>query len=80
MIQQNRERGKKQPDKSTADPALVPVAAGEEEEEGDGEGALPKVMALERSSSLLPDTEVSAVWLGNLKISKDKTFIIWWKI
>ena len=62
MIQQNRERGKRQPDKSTADPALVPVPVGEEEEEdgGGGEGALPKVMALERSSSLLPDTEVRA--------------------
>ena len=56
MIQQNRERGKKtELDKSHA----APLAVGEEEEDGDGEGALPKVMALERSSSLLRETEVS---------------------
>ena len=58
MVQQNQQRGKRRPDKSHVDPALVSsVAVGEEQE--DGEGTLPKVMALERSSSLLRETEVS---------------------
>ena len=65
MVQQNRQRGRRELDKTHVDPALVPAVVGEEEEEG--AGSLPKEKTLERSSSLLPEAEVSVgdSWYSN---------------
>ena len=58
MVQQNQQRGKEQLlDKSQVDPALASAAVGGEE--GEEERALPKEKMFQRSSSLLPETDVS---------------------
>ena len=67
VVQQNQQRGKEQLlDKSQVDPALASATVGGEE--GEEERALPKENMFQRSSSLLPETDVSLCTYSSISL------------